>query len=119
MSINFLLDENIPFALIEFLQKKGYSAEHLKKIDKVGIKNGEVYQFAEKKHFWIVTRDSDFGSYKKFIDYDVAGIILFKLSKTNTQYLITTLDKFLKTHHKLLLSKHLIMIKDDKIEVYK
>ena len=37
MSIKFLLDENIPYALMEFLNNKGYSAEHLKKIDKVGI----------------------------------------------------------------------------------
>jgi predicted nuclease of predicted toxin-antitoxin system len=84
MSIKFLLDENIPYALMEFLNNKGYSAEHLKKIDKVGIKNGEVYKIAEENSYWIVTRDADFGSYKKFADYDVAGIILFKLSKTNT-----------------------------------
>ncbi len=28
MIIKFLLDENIPFALIDFLEKKGFSVDH-------------------------------------------------------------------------------------------
>ena len=55
MSISFLLDENIPFALIEFLERKGYHVIHLKKIGKSGIKNGEVYEIAEENKMWIVT----------------------------------------------------------------
>ncbi len=43
MNIKFLLDENMPFALVEFLKNKGYEAEHLKKLGKGGIRNGEVY----------------------------------------------------------------------------
>jgi predicted nuclease of predicted toxin-antitoxin system len=30
MNIKFLLDENMPFALIEFLINRGYEAEHMK-----------------------------------------------------------------------------------------
>ena len=37
MSIKFLLDENIPYALIEYLEEKGFSVEHLKKMGKEGI----------------------------------------------------------------------------------
>ncbi|MCP4113433.1 MAG: hypothetical protein GY749_49215 [Desulfobacteraceae bacterium] len=49
MSVRFLLDENMPFAMPEFLRNRGYEAEHLKKLEKVGIKNGEVYKFAGMK----------------------------------------------------------------------
>jgi len=31
------LDENIPYALIEYFEKKGFSIEHLKKMGKEGI----------------------------------------------------------------------------------
>lgn len=31
MSANFLLDENIPYALIDLLERKGFSVDHLKK----------------------------------------------------------------------------------------
>lgn len=45
----FLIDENLPFELLEFFRKRSYRAEHIKKINKSGIKNGEVYQYAEQK----------------------------------------------------------------------
>jgi len=48
MSIEFLLDENLPFALVSFLEKRGYQVDHLKKMGKSGIKNGEVYKIAEQ-----------------------------------------------------------------------
>jgi predicted nuclease of predicted toxin-antitoxin system len=37
MNIKFLLDENIPYALINLLEKKGFSVVHLKKIGRGGI----------------------------------------------------------------------------------
>jgi predicted nuclease of predicted toxin-antitoxin system len=46
MRIKFLLDENIPYALIDLLEKQNFTVEHLKKIGKQGIKNGEVYKVA-------------------------------------------------------------------------
>ena len=76
MSIKFLLDENIPYALIDLLEKRGFLVEHLKKTGMGGIKNGEVYKLAEKSKMWIVTRDADFQNYYRFIAHDIGGIIL-------------------------------------------
>jgi hypothetical protein len=36
MTIRFLLDENVPYALIGFLEKRGFSVEHLKKLQMGG-----------------------------------------------------------------------------------
>ena len=79
MNINFLLDENMPFALVEFLINKGYFASHLKQLGKGGIRNGEVYQVAKEKEAWILTRDSDFKSYHKFVLHPIKGIIVMTL----------------------------------------
>lgn len=49
MSIKFLLDENTPYALIDLLENRGFTAMHLKKIGKGGIRKGEVFEFTEKK----------------------------------------------------------------------
>jgi len=89
MNIKFLLDGNMPFALIDQLEKRGYSVEHLKKIGKGGIKNGAVYKLAEENKMWIVTRDADFQNYYKLISYNIGGIILIKLTiiKTHTDLL--------------------------------
>jgi len=118
MNIEFLLDENLPFALISFLEKRSYRVNHLKKMGKSGIKNGEVYKIAEQKKAWVITRDADFESYHKFKTYDVGGIILFKLSITRTPYLLLTMKKFLAIHEDKLSTKHLIIIEDTGIRIY-
>jgi predicted nuclease of predicted toxin-antitoxin system len=118
MNIKFLLDENMPFALLEYLKNKGYEVKHLKKVDKVGIKNGEVYKFAEKIGSWILTRDSDFKSYHKFICHDVKGIIVFALKDTRTINVLKVIERFLESHIEKLSSKNLIIIEDSGIRIY-
>jgi predicted nuclease of predicted toxin-antitoxin system len=118
LNIKFILDENIPFAFIELLNQKGYETQHLKKIGKTGIKNGEVYQLAEQEKSWIVTRDADFQNLQKYYAFDVAGIILFKLTNTKTENLLRVMEKFIETHSDDLRSKHLIIIEDKEIRRY-
>lgn len=118
MSIKFLLDENIPYALIDFLEKKGFSVDHLKKIGKGGIKNGEVYKRAEENKLWIITRDADFQNYYKFISHDIGGIILIKLMITKTSYLLEKIKTFFDKYEDKLSSKHLIIVEDETIRIY-
>jgi len=118
MNIKFLLDENIPYALIDLLERKGFLVEHLKKKGMGGIKNGEVYQLAEKNKMWIITRDADFQNYYKFISHDIGGVILIKLTITKTSYLLKTLDGFLDKYKDKLTEKHLIIVEDEVIRIY-
>ncbi|MEN8220502.1 MAG: DUF5615 family PIN-like protein [Pseudomonadota bacterium] len=118
MNIKFLLDENMPFALVEFLRNKGYEAEHLKKLGKGGIRNGEVYKVAEEKAAWILTIDSDFKSYHKFVTHPVKGIIVLTLSDTRTQNLLNVVGQFLETQYEKLSSKRLIIIDEGEIKIY-
>jgi len=50
MSIKFLLDENIPYALIDLLKQRGFDVQHLKKMGKEGIRNGEVLTRSKTEH---------------------------------------------------------------------
>jgi len=111
--------KNLPFALIDFLEKKGFRVNHLKKMGKSGIKNGAVYEIAEQSKSWIITRDADFESYHKFKSHEVAGVILFKLKITRTQYLLSIMKKFLESHEDKLSTKHLIIIDDTGFRIYK
>ena len=56
MNTTFLLDENIAFKLIQLIENFGFLVEHIKKIGKTGIENGEIYKYAEVKNMWIVTK---------------------------------------------------------------
>ena len=118
MKVKFLLDENLPFALIEFLRNKGYETEHLKTLGKGGIKNGEVYQVAEENSAWIITRDSDFKNYHKFVTYPIKGIIVLTLSDTRTKNILGVIGQLLDTQSDKLLSKHLIIIEEGRIKIY-
>jgi predicted nuclease of predicted toxin-antitoxin system len=118
MSLTFLLDENLPFALIEWLTQRGFEAKHLKMLGKGGIKNGEVYQLAETEHAWILTRDADFKSYEKFIRRHVPGIIVFQLSDTRTSNIIATMKQFLDKHADQFSARRLIIIEDSQIKFY-
>jgi len=118
MIIKFLLDENIPYALIDFLEKRGFSVEHLKKLQMGGIKNGEVYKIAVKRKMWIITRDADFQNYYRFGSHDIAGIILIKLTLTKTNYLLKAMERFLAKYQDKLLEKHLIIVEDEIIRIY-
>jgi predicted nuclease of predicted toxin-antitoxin system len=118
MSIRFLLDENIPYALIDFLETKGFSVDHLKKINKGGIRNGEVYQLAEENSMWIITRDADFQNYYKFISHKIGWIILIKLSVTKTEYLVQKIKSFFNQHEDKLSKKHLIIVEDEMVKIY-
>ena len=103
MSIKFLPDENTPYAMIDLLESRGFTAMPLKKIGKGGIRNGEVYEFAEKNKMWIITRDADFQNIQKFNNYHVAGIILIKLTLSKTDCLLKTIKRFLDKYNNKLL----------------
>jgi len=109
MNVSFLLDENMPFALLELLKNMGYEADHLKKLEKVGIKNGEVYRVAEQHGSWIMTRDSDFKSYHKFVTHNVRGVIVFTLTDTTTRNILDVMNRFLKKHCEKLASNAVIV----------
>jgi predicted nuclease of predicted toxin-antitoxin system len=118
MSIKFLLDENIPYALIDLLKKRGFDVQHLKKMGKEGIKNGEVYEIAENEKSWIITRDADFQNLKKFRSYNVAGIILFKLTRSKTEHLLNGIMRLLDKQEDKLAGKSLIIVEDYEVKIY-
>ncbi|MBW1972519.1 MAG: DUF5615 family PIN-like protein [Deltaproteobacteria bacterium] len=103
---------------MDFLEKRGFFVEHLKKMGKGGIKNGEVYKIAEENNMWIITRDADFQNYYKFISHNIKGIILIKLTLTKTPYLLKRMESFLNKYENKLSKKHLIILEDEVIRIY-
>lgn len=116
MSISFLLDENIPFVIINYLETKGFSVEHIKKIGKIGIKNGEAYRYAEKKHSWIITRDKHFENLYRLSNSKETGIVYLTIKDTKRKYIINALDRLFNEYQDFYTKKQLIIIDDESIE---
>lgn len=111
--MTFLLDENLPFALIDAIERLDHTVHHIKKLGKSGIVNGEVYQLSIELRSWIITRDKDFLNLEKFYRYSVAGIIVIVSSKDLTvKELIETIAIFFDHHLDLCSIKRLITIED-------
>jgi predicted nuclease of predicted toxin-antitoxin system len=118
MSVKFLLDENIPYALIDLFQRRGFDVQHLKKMGKQGIKNGEVYEIAQNEGSWIVTRDADFQNLRKFYSYNIVGIVLFKLTRSKTEHLLNAMIRLLDKQKDKLAGKNLIIVEDYEVKIY-
>ena len=56
--IKFLLDENLPYKLLDFLISEGYECLHIKNLGKAGSKNGEVYKLGADLKSFLITRFS-------------------------------------------------------------
>lgn len=65
--MNFLLDENVPRSIKQFLQEKGHIILLLDDLNKRGALNGEVAKLSIEKNAIIVTFDSDFLKLKREI----------------------------------------------------
>src|SRR5436309_3245126 len=116
--MTFLLDENIPFDLIDSLTRKGHTVHHIKKLGKTGIVNGEVYSLAKELDAWLRTRDKDFRNLEKFYRYDVNGIIVLVAGgKLKAHEIVRTISNFLEEHSAQLSEKKLIEIEGGVVTV--
>lgn len=72
----------------------------------------------KKNKMWIITRDADFQNIQKFNNYQVAGIILIKLTLSKTGSLLKTIKRFLDKYNDKLSEKRLIIIEDYEVRIY-
>lgn len=63
--MKFLLDENIPKELGNFLKNKGFKIELINSNKHKGKSDKEVFEYAVKNGYTIITFDADFYSFKK------------------------------------------------------
>lgn len=63
--MKFLLDENIPKELGIFLKNKGFKIELINSNKHKGKSDKEVFEYAVKNGYTIITFDADFCSFKK------------------------------------------------------
>lgn len=69
--MKFLLDENIPKEIGNFLKNKGFKVESINSNKHKGKSDKEVFEYAEKNEYTIITFDADFCSFKKECHYGI------------------------------------------------
>ena len=86
-SQKFLLDENIPLLVKQFLWSANYKAEYVPK----GITNGKAVALSGKMKTVFLTRDSDFLNTSLFPPKNYSGIIVFVIHPPEPKTLASAL----------------------------
>lgn len=66
-----MLDENIPKEIGDFLKEKGFKVESINSNKHKGKSDKEVFEYALKNKYTIITFDADFCSFKKEYHYGI------------------------------------------------
>ena len=66
-----MLDENIPKEIGDFLKEKGFKVESINSNKHKGKSDKEVFEYAVKNKYTIITFDADFCSFKKKYHYGI------------------------------------------------
>lgn len=95
--MKFLADENIPLAVVAFLQKQGHDVASITQLSP-GSSDASVLLQSEEEQRILVTSDTDFGELIYRVGQQHAGVILLRLDDERSANKIRVLRKLLKIH---------------------
>ncbi len=95
--MKFLLDENIPFELQNYLAKYKISSSHLLGLKLKGLSDEEVFDYAQKRKFIIITFDKDFLN-EKFYTQSHYGVIYISPKIKDLDKLAEAIFKTIKSY---------------------
>lgn len=89
--MQFLVDENVPVQLIDWLQKNGHDAKRVPS----GIKNGQVLALANSDFRILITQDKDFANRLQYPPAKFHGLIVLRIHPPVIEQLLAGLKKLL------------------------
>ena len=95
--IKFLIDENLPQSLTDFLKKSGFVAKRVSEVNLKGAKDGAIADYT------IITLDKDFGCVYHHIHKGKLTIIIIRVKPPTPTKIIYTTNRMLR---KIDLNKH-------------
>lgn len=88
--MKFLFDQNISHRILQFLPEVFDGSSHVKLEGLVNSPDKKIWEFAKKKHFIIVTQDSDFNELNSLYGFP-PKIIWIRTGNLKTQRIIEIL----------------------------
>lgn len=110
--MKFLLDDNIPYSIKNFLEKRDIEAYKLFEVGLKGEDDEKIYRYAMKNDFAMITLDTDFGYL--FFQFRKGNIIILRPKKAIPKDIVELLAKSLDMIEK---EKGLIIVKPGRIKV--
>jgi predicted nuclease of predicted toxin-antitoxin system len=101
--MKFLVDENIPHSLVNFLKSKNHQIIDLKNSQYRGFNDLEILKISEEKGYIILTFDKDFLVLRK--KGSKLKCLILNLKTINIKYLTSYLEMIFKKYKKVFKRK--------------
>jgi predicted nuclease of predicted toxin-antitoxin system len=93
--MKFLFDQNISQRILKVLPENYVGSSHVKKVGLINAPDRQIWEFAKKNDFIIVTQDSDFNELNSLLGFP-PKIIWIRTGNLKTQLIIEILiDNYL------------------------
>ena len=94
--LRFLVDENLPLSLIEFLRSRGFIAYRLRDVGLEGAEDSKVAYYASKNSFTLITLDKDFGYIYYQLYRGKLTILIIRVKPAIPIKIVETMDKLIQ-----------------------
>lgn len=100
MTMQFLIDANLPRSIVMVCRAHGHDAVHVSDVFPPGASDATVAEHARSSRQCLVTRDYDFADVRAYPPADYAGIVVLEIADSATATSIRRLmASFLEQEH--------------------
>ena len=96
--MKFVIDENVSFAVVEFLRGNGHEVIAISETATSGIADSSVFDLARSEPAILVTRDRHFTNPIRFPATDTTGIIYIRRGNLTSEQEVSIIRAFLLSH---------------------
>ena len=111
--IKVLADENIPPAVNDFLTEKGFDVKAVQEFVASGSADSTVIKLAKKEERILLTFDKHFTNILLYPPHTHSGIIRIRLHPPLLEFILQSLDKFLKSFDLTKMKGTLLILERD------
>lgn len=109
------LDENFPRGAQEFLRNLGHDCHTVFDEGLAGGSDERLIEICSAELRLLFTLDLDFADIVTYPPDDYAGIVVFRLSRQDTPFVLSRLTEAIPTLEDLVLEGHLAIVNDTRI----
>lgn len=96
--MKFIVDENVSFAVVEYLRANGHEAIAISEVSKSGLADVSVFELAKKEQAVLITRDRHFTNPIRFQANETTGIIYLRRGNLTSEREVGIVGSFLLAH---------------------
>jgi predicted nuclease of predicted toxin-antitoxin system len=115
--MRFKVDENLPRAACDLLNRAGHDATSVGQQGLAGTNDARIYQLCQQEQRALLTLDGDFANVHAYDPKLSAGVIVLRLAQQDRQRVLDAVARMLPVLEREPLSKRLWVVEEDRIRI--